>query len=72
MVKYSSIREKSNTIDNPKEDFFDEGLKMCYCILQQRYIEFKKTLSFKELYNYFNLVSYIHCKMKNSGLINKY
>ena len=69
---YSSIREKSNTIDNPKEDFFDEGLKMCYCILQQRYIEFKKTLSFKELYNYFNLVSYIHCKMKNSGLINKY
>jgi hypothetical protein len=68
---YSSIRRKANEITNPKDDFFDEGLRMCYLIIKQRYIEFKKTKSFRELYNSFNLMSYIHCKMLNCGLIKE-
>ena len=68
---YTSIRKKANEIINPKDNFFDEGLKMCYLIIKQRYIEFKKTKCFREIYNSYNLMSYIHCKMINYGLIKK-
>ena len=68
---YSSIRRKANEIMNPKDDLFDEALRMCYFIIKQRYIEFKKTRSFQTLYNYYNLISYIYCKMINCGLIKK-
>ena len=53
-------------------EMFDEALLYCFNELGKLFNEFRKTDSFKELYEEFYLTSYIQCKMCNVGLINKF
>ena len=55
-----------------KEDLFDDGLKYVYSLLNIRFNEFNKTDEFKELYDTIEINSLVHCKMCNTGLINKF
>ena len=54
------------------EDMFDDALQYSFNELGKYFNDFRKTDSFKELYEEFYLTSYIQCKMCNVGLINKF
>jgi hypothetical protein len=54
------------------EDMFDDALQYSFNELGRYFNDFRKTDSFKELYEEFYLTSYIQCKMCNVGLINKF
>ena len=54
------------------EEMFDEALKYCFSELEKLFEEYKKTEDFKILYKEYFLTTYIHCKMRNIGLINKF
>jgi hypothetical protein len=58
--------------NNFNEEMFDEGLKYCYSELEKLFGEYKKSEDFKILYKEYFLTTYIHCKMRNIGLINKF
>ena len=78
-AKYNSIFFNNNIISNEEnnnnneiQDIFDDALKYCYEKLGEKFIEFRKTNSFQNLYEEFAYHSYIQCKMCNTGLINKF
>jgi hypothetical protein len=54
------------------DDMFDDALQYSFNELGRYFNDFRKTDSFKELYEEFYLTSYIQCKMCNVGLINKF
>ena len=54
------------------ENMFDDALQYSFNELGKYFNDFRKTDSFKELYEEFYLTSYIQCKMCNVGLINKF
>ena len=58
--------------NNFNEEMFDEALKYCYSELEKLFGEYKKSEDFKILYKEYFLTTYIHCKMSNFGLINKF
>ena len=59
--------------NNEKQDeIFDDALKYCFENLGEKFIEFRKTNSFHQLYEELAYKSYIQCKMCNTGLINKF
>lgn len=51
---------------------FDDALQLAFNELNKRFSEFRNTQEFIELSEEINLNSYIHCKMFNIGLINKF
>jgi hypothetical protein len=78
-AKYNSIFFNNNIISNEEnnnnneiQDIFDDALKYCYEKLGEKFIEFRKTNSFHQLYEELAYNSYIQCKMCNTGLINKF
>ena len=68
------IKNDCKSLDNNSfdKDMFDEALKYCYSELQNLFEDFKRTEGFKDLQKEFFLTSYIHSKMCNIGLINKF
>ena len=68
------IKNKCEILKNGefKEDLFDDGLKYIYNVLNGIFNEFTKTEEFKELYDDIEIYSLVHCKMCNTGLINKF
>ena len=58
--------------NNFNEEMFDEALKYCYSELEKIFGEYKKSEDFKILYKEYFVTTYIHCKMSNVGLINKF
>ena len=54
------------------EGMFDAALQYSFNELGKYFNDFRKTDSFKDLYEEFYLTSYIQCKMCNVGLINKF
>ena len=70
----STIRERGNNlieVEN-KKDMFDEVLIVCYEELLRIFEEFKKTTHFQILGDKIHFNDYIHCKMSNIGMINRY
>ena len=75
--KYNSLIFNNNLINNEENDkeiqeIFDDALKYCYEKLGEKFIEFRKTNSFQNLYEELAYNSYIQCKMSNTGLLNKF
>ncbi len=70
----STIREIGNNINEVenKKDMFDEVLIVCYEELLRIFEEFKKTTHFQILGDKIHFNDYIHCKMSNIGMINRY
>ncbi len=70
----STIRERGNNINEVenKKDMFDEVLIVCYEELLRIFEEFKKTTHFQILGDKIHFNDYIHCKMSNIGMINRY
>ena len=68
----SNIRLKYESDNIPKNETFDDALQMCFIFLGKRFIDFKKTNEFQDLYDSLNLLSYIQCKMSNTGLIKNF
>lgn len=68
------IKNKCEILKNGefKEDLFDDGLKYVYNTLNSVFNDFTKTEEFKELYDDIEIYSLVHCKMCNTGLINKF
>ena len=68
------IRKECKGLDNNvyTSELFDEALQFAFTELGKRFIDFKNSPYFKELYEELNLNSYIQCKMCNTGLINKF
>ncbi len=76
-AKYNSLIVNNNLINNEENDkeiqeIFDDALKYCYEKLAEKFIEFRKTNSFQNLYEELAYNSYIQCKMSNTGLLNKF
>ena len=76
-AKYNSLIFNNNLINNEENDkeiqeIFDDALKYCYEKLAEKFIEFRKTNSFQNLYEELAYNSYIQCKMSNTGLLNKF
>jgi hypothetical protein len=78
-AKYNSFFFNNNIISNEEnnnnneiQDIFDDALKYCYEKLGEKFIEFRKTNSFQNLYEELAYNSYIQCKMSNTGLLNKF
>ena len=70
----STIRERGNNlieVEN-KKDMFDEVLIVCYEELLRIFEEFKKSTHFQILGDKIHFNDYIHCKMSNIGMINRY
>ena len=70
----STIRERGNNlieVEN-KKDTFDEVLIVCYEELLRIFEEFKKSTHFQILGDKIHFNDYIHCKMSNIGMINRY
>ena len=70
----STIRERGNNLNEVenKKDMFDEVLIVCYEELLRIFEEFKKTTHFQILGDKIHFNDYIHCKMSNIGMINRY
>ena len=70
----STIRERGNNLNQVenKKDMFDEVLIVCYEELLRIFEEFKKTTHFQILGDKIHFNDYIHCKMSNIGMINRY
>ena len=68
------IRNKCETLKTGlcKSDLFDEGLQYIYLQLNNDFINFTKTEEFKKLFDEIEINSLVHCKMCNTGLINKF
>ena len=68
------IRNKCETLKTGlcKGDLFDEGLQYIYLQLNNDFINFTKTEEFKKLFDEIEINSLVHCKMCNTGLINKF
>ena len=60
---------ESNTFN---QEMFDDALQFIFTELNKLFLQFQNTKEFHELYMKIKLESYIHCKMCNTGLINKY
>ena len=78
-TKYNKVFLNNNNIisneennNNDIQDIFDDALKYCYEKLGEKFIEFRKTNSFQNLYEELAYNSYIQCKMSNTGLLNKF
>ena len=77
-TKYNEVFLNNNIISNEEnnnndmQETFDDALKICYEKLGEKFIEFRKTNSFHQLYEELAYKSYIQCKMCNTGLINKF
>ena len=71
---FEKAKQDCKNLDNDifKEEMFDEALKYCFVELGKYFDEYKKTEDFRELYKNLFLTTYIHCKMCNVGLINKF
>ncbi len=68
----SDIRRNYENVYIQKNEIFDSAFIICFKKLGIRFSEFKNTKEFQHLYEYYNLLSYIQCKMSNTGLINKF
>ena len=70
----STIRERGNNLNEVenKKDMFDEVLIVCYEELLRIFEEFKKSTHFQILGDKIHFNDYIHCKMSNIGMINRY
>jgi len=68
------VREKCQIlkVNGYNQGIFDDALQFAFNELDKRFSEFRNTQEFRELYEEINLNSYIHCKMFNIGLINKF
>ena len=68
----NSIRKNFQNNYNINESYFNDALLYAYKILESDFSKFKYSHTFEELEEFFNLQSYIHCKMCNTGLIKKF
>ena len=68
------VRDKSQilNLNSYNSEMFDDGLQYTYNELNKRFIEYKNCKIFKELLEEIKLISFIQCKMCNTGLINKF
>ena len=68
------IRNKCEVLKNGlyKDDLFDDGLKYIYDQLNTKFNTFTKTEEYKKLCDDIEISSLVHCKMCNTGLINKF
>ena len=71
---FENIRKKMNDLNNnnPEKNLFDDILKYCFIELGKIFQEFRKTYEYHLLNDSIYFSSYIHCKMSNIGMINKY
>lgn len=71
---FDNVKKECEGLNNNHftEDMFDDALQYSFNELGKYFNDFRKTDSFKELYEEFYLTSYIQCKMCNVGLINKF
>ena len=71
---YDNVKKECEGLNNNHftENMFDDALQYSFNELGRYFNDFRKTDSFKELYEEFYLTSYIQCKMCNVGLINKF
>ena len=53
-------------------EMFDDALQSAFMELGKKFVDFRNSNKFKELYDRLNLNSYIQCKLYNTGLINKF
>ena len=68
------VRNNCKCLENNvyNSDLFDDALQFVFIELGKKFVEFRSSPKFKELYDQINLNSYIQCKMCNTGLINKF
>ena len=73
-VILQKVKEKCKILKSKsfKIDIFDDALQYAFDELNKRFMDFRKSNEFKELFEEINLYSFIQCKMYNTGLINKY
>ena len=68
------VRNNCKCLENNvyNSELFDDALQFAFIELGKKFVEFRSSPKFKELYDQINLNSYIQCKMCNTGLINKF
>ena len=71
---FEKIREKYNNLNNknPTNDLFDDALEFCFIELGKMFEKVRKSYEYQLLSDSIHSYSYIHCKMSNVEMINKY
>ena len=71
---FEKIREKYNNLNNknPTNDLFDDALEFCFIELGKMFEKVRKSYEYQLLSDSIHSFSYIHCKMSNIEMINKY
>ena len=73
-VIMQNVREKCQMLNYNtfNRGIFDDALQYVFDELNKRFIDYKNSEAFYDLFNEINLYSFIQCKMCNIGLINKF
>ena len=71
---FEKIREKYNNLNNknPTNDLFDDALEFCFIEIGKMFEKVRKSYEYQLLSDSIHSYSYIHCKMSNVEMINKY
>ena len=71
---FEKIREKYNNLNNknPTNDLFDDALEFCFIELGKMFEKVRKSYEYQLLSDSIHSFSYIHCKMSNIEMVNKY